>query len=133
MGTDVLMCLLYGFKITLSQAFETGLLRPEIMDDDDWQLIAEEDYRVVLIDRHVISPQLRALLGTGEWNLHILSSTQGKCDPAASFLFIYNRLDELYVGRVPDYETGVIGAHPLTEISVFGIEYAVHWIVQGSW
>lgn len=138
MGTDIIAHLLYGFKITLSQAFETGLLRPEIMEDDDWQLVGEKDCRHEIIDRHVGSPLLSALLENGEWNLYILASTQSDCDPAASFLFIHNRRDILYSGRIPDYECGVIDAHHAERISALvlpgmEVEYAIHWVVEGSW
>jgi hypothetical protein len=143
MGTDIHVQLLYGYKITLLQAFDAGLLRPEIMEDDDWQLIGDVECRDEIITRHVLSPQLRELLENGEWNLHILASTQIDCDPATSFLFIHNKRDVLYSGRVPDYECGVVnsaqtinGAHSsVLDIHIPGlnVEYAVHWVVEGSW
>jgi len=137
MGTDIIAYLLYGFKITLSQAFETELLRPEIMEDGDWQLVGEKDLRDEIVNRHVLSPQLRALLENGEWNIHILSSTQSDYDPAASFLFIHNRQEILYSGRIPDYTSGVITQQTerITALVLSGIqvEYAIHWVVEGSW
>jgi hypothetical protein len=137
MGTDVIAHLLYGFKITLSQAFETGLLSPDIMDSDDWQLVGEKDFRDEIIDRHVLSSELRAFLVNGQWNLYILSSTQSDCDPATSFLFIHNIQKTLYCGQVPDYTTGVIPHHTekISTLVIPGmqVEYAVHWVLEGSW
>ena len=136
MGTDIIVHLIHGYKITLAQAFELGLLRSEIMDGDDWQLVGDAEERDEIIDRHVISPQLRALLESSEWNLYILTSTQSDCDPLSSFLYVYNRRDVLYSGRIPDYESGIIDAwHSDGHLNIPGadVKYAVHWVVEGSW
>ena len=140
MGTDILVELLYGFKIVLSHAFELGLVHPQIMESDAWQLIGDKEYEWRQdgeIFRHVLSPELRALLESGgEWNIHILASTQTDCNPSESFLFIYCERAKLYCGSIPDYKTGVIekfGARaPFTIPGIPGVT-AVHWIVACSW
>lgn len=136
MGTDIIVHLFYGYKMSLSEAFDGGLIAPGIMDGDDWQLVDDADYREEIIGRHVTSPQLCRLLLSGEWNIHIVASTQEVCKPGASFLFIYNRREVLYSGRVPDYETGVVPAATANTIEglIPGVgDYAVHWAVEGSW
>lgn len=140
MGTDIIVHLLYGHKMTLSAAFENGLIYPGIMDEDDWQLVDDAEYREEIIGRHVTSPQLSEMLQGGEWNIRIVASTQEVCKPEDSFLFIYNRREILYSGRVPDYETGVVPSPTATADDVAVVNlipavgvYAAHWVVEGSW
>lgn len=141
MGFDVSVKLIYGFKIVLTKAFELNLISPEILDGDDWQLIQESDCRDEIIERHVTSGTLKSLLETGEWNLYILASTQEDQNPDASYLFIYNRCDNLYNGRCPDYKTGNIdGNFPnvhdrlkQTYKLLWDTNYEIHWVLEGSW
>ena len=54
MGFGLHVHLFSGFKLTLSDAFESGLLSADIMEDDDYQLIDDENYRDEIVDRHYI-------------------------------------------------------------------------------
>jgi hypothetical protein len=87
------------------------LLSPEIMNGDDYQLIYEITERDAIISRHVMSNILKYILSLKNstnsyiWNLYILTSTQTNCDPSESYLFLYDKRQELYSGRSVDYKT----------------------------
>lgn len=148
MGIDVTAQLIYGFKILLSKAFELNLINPGIMDEDDWQLISDEDNRDEIIETHVKSETLKIILQSGRWNILILTSTQEDSNPSESYLFIYDKKNDLVRGGQPDYVTGVVDIqYYLNSIEHHDIEkrlkekypqledvkYNIHWIVETSW
>ena len=134
MGFDLEVYLLYGYKLSLAEAFT--LIKPGILDEDDWQVMGDSNYRDEIIERYVTSPDLKAILnGEGGWNIRILTSTQEECDPDNSYFFLYNKREELYSGGCPDYETGEIPSSNELEGALFlqKWKYSAHWIVEGSW
>ncbi|GAG89273.1 unnamed protein product [marine sediment metagenome] len=145
MGTDINVKILHGFKIPLSVSFDLKILDQKILDEDDWQLLGEPDYRDEIIENNVTSDTLKNILSDSSWNLYILTSTQEDFDIEHSYLILYNKSQELYYGCTPDYETGTVEpldaeiseiTKSLNEITLpnpHSWEYNLHWIVEGSW
>ena len=145
MGTDVSVKLIYGFKIMLSKAFELNLISPNIMDEDDWQLISEVEYKNEIVETHVKSEVLKVILESG-WDVYILTSTQEESNPEKSYMFIYNKKTDLVSSGLPDYVTGIVDVnydgvfsdvektlkdkHPQLNSD---LKYDIHWIVESSW
>lgn len=136
MGVDISVKLLYGFKVKLSDVFNLGLLNPDILEGDAWQMLDEEGP----IDEFVTSPALKSLLK--KWNLYILSSTQNEHKPVDSYLFIYNRIETL-CDEIVDYTTRQVDTNvdfAKEDLQAFKIilnnailEYGIHVVIEGSW
>lgn len=115
------------------KAFESGLITDFEVDIND-----NNEYR-----NEVISKPLRDfLVRNPDWNIYILSSTQNEQIPEKSYLFLYNRKEDLVTGGIPDYKTGEIDTNininlDLTESLSYVITmfepYHIHWIVDCSW
>ena len=140
MGLDIDVKILHGFKIPLSVCFSLNILNDEILLSDDWQELDNPESR----DPWVLSSVFQKILKDNNWNLYILTSSQEDSDPEKSYLFLYEKSQELYSGRITDYETGVI--QPVTENEeilkllneiplpkLYSWKYNIHWIVEGSW
>ena len=147
MGRNTEVALFYGFRIPLNLAFESKLLKSDIVDSYDYQLISWNEKRDEVITKYVISPILKNILKDKQWNLYILTSSQDDCDPNTSYLFLYNKRQEL-TSESPDYETGIIDATlnngndivdrltkiPLQQLQMpFSWDYHGHWVVETSW
>ena len=84
------------------------------------------------------------ILSDSSWNLYILTSTQEDFE-GNSYLFLYNKSQELHSGRIPDYETGIIeiitepsheifkSLHEIFLPDSYSWVYNLHWIIEGSW
>lgn len=152
MGMDIAVKLIYGYKIPLSVAFES-FLNSEIVNSDDYQLTCEKDCKDEIIENHIKSSALKNILtGTdvgdcgdcGDWNMYILTSSQDDCEPNTSYFYLFNKRQELYSGRAPDYESGKVDMQfqepgiktLLTEVPLSNDckwEYDLHWVVESSW
>lgn len=147
MGFDINVHLLHGFKLQLSIAFDLNLLNREIIYTDDYQMLNFNEQRDEIIERNIISPILKEILQSGTWNIYILTSSQDDSDPNTSYMFLYNKQQELAYGTPPDYETGLVEFNESLEIiekcseSLQKIiladphtwQYSLHWIVESSW
>ena len=147
MGFDISVKLIYGYKIVMSKVFELNLISPSIMDEDDWQLISEPETKNEIIDTHVTSETLKMILESGEWNIYILTSTQEDSKPDQSYVFLYNKHENLVSSGAPDYVTGLVdtqyNANNLDEIErrlkekhpqlSNELNYNIHWVVESSW
>ena len=147
MGFDIHIHLFGGFKIPLSEAFDSNLLSPKIMDEDDYQLITEDEYKNELINTHVLSEDLRNILldEQSSWNIYIVTSSQEDFDYDKSYLILYNCHQDLINGKIPDYQVGSvidIGCdrdtmdiwEKITRIrNSLKWEYKMHWVVESSY
>lgn len=155
MGLDTTVSLYNGFKIPLDIAFSMNMVREDIVDSDDFQCLDLAD----VVERNV-SPELKRFLDENEeWNLYILTSSQEKSDAGKSWLFLYDKCQTLFDGRIKDYETGEVDTNlPLSwNVSTLSEEdcirqlfanisktlpssldladfmYSMHWVVESSW
>ncbi len=148
MGFEIRVQLLRGFKLTLSKAFQLGLLYPEIMENDDYQLISDyiENKDQENIDRCISSQKLKDIIyckTLNPWNIYILTSSQENPDLLNSYVFLYNWRQILSTGRVPDYETYIVSnriddydtpPEIWTKIkNLFDIDYHVHYLIESSY
>jgi len=135
---DINVELLYGFKVSLEDVFKYKLLKPDIIEDDDWQLCDDMD----VVKRNVISSLFLELLENQVWQIHIQTATQGKSDLKTSFLFIYNKKQTL-CDKICDYKVGEIDTNCEYPFEVhdylkkliddYQWNYKIHWIVDCSW
>lgn len=150
MGFDIHVHLFGGFKIPLSNAFDSNILSPNIMDEDGYQLITEDEYKNELINTHVLSEDLRNILldEDNSWNIYIITSSQYDFDFEQSYFILCDSHQDLVNGRIPDYKVGSVTdvAHvcdgflgeiwnkirqiPLKDIEW---EYKMHWVVESSY
>lgn len=142
---EIIARILHGFRIPLDLAFEGNLLSPDILNGDDWQLIDfEQDAEAgEIIQTYVKNNILKDMLlrEDDQWYCFILTSLQEDCNPAKSFLFIYNYEDTLPTG---DYVTIEISDTICTSEALRGLknvptpqgfrwEYRTHYIMQTSY
>ena len=136
MGLDITVVLLCGYKIKLSDVFESGLIDSEIMSGDEWQFLDEDECKVEVLE-FILCPKLKQMLNSSVWKGYILSSTQSECDWETSYLYIYNNREMLYYGCVPDHANGVVSVETADNIPIdLDVDcgpYAIHWVVSGSW
>lgn len=132
MGLDIHVSLLWGYKLGVD-----GLIDPGIFGTDDYQMTLESEYRNPIISKWVIDPKLKEFLQTHPtWNFYILTTSQGKSDPTKSSVFLFDKKQELYSGRVCDYETGEVDIDPSDTAPIqwhSGVDYRLHWIVESDW
>lgn len=131
MGHDIEVCLIHGYKICLANQ---NFLDTSILEGDDYQLIHEPDCRDELIETYVIHDMLKDFLQCNpEWNIYVLTSSQEDPDLENSWFFVYDKRQQLFYGRAPDYETGLVEMQFQERTPLLGVEYKHHWIVEGSW
>ena len=148
MGFDIKVHLLIGFKLQLNIAFESKLIKPEIVDGDEYQMIGEPECRDEIIEDYIISNRLKEFLKNKQWNIYILTSSQEDSDPEKSYFYIYNYQQVIQSGAAPDYKTGELdefccqGEYESAvqflgeEVQLSGDydwDYQNHWIVESSY
>ena len=137
MGIDIDLYLIHGFKLPLSLAFKSMLIDPEIMHNAEYQLISEDNYRDDIIKRQITSTIIKDfLLSNKKWNIYILTTSQGDCDPEKSFLFLYDKKEYL-CDEIYDYKTGVVEPiEPSVPVVLsdfldkYTCQYNLHWIFE---
>jgi hypothetical protein len=139
MGFDICVTLIHGYRLRLSDC--RNIIDLSILEGDDWQVIHEMGGldREEMIRRYVTNNALREwLVAYPRWNLQFLTSSQEDPDLENSYVFIFDHREQLFYGRVPDYETGPIETRfkppgdcwpPIDGAG----QYQQHWIVEGSW
>ena len=142
MGFDIHVHIFGGFKIPLSVAFASNLLSPNIMEEDDYQLIGEEPYKNEIIDKHALSSDLKDLLKEN-WNIYIVTSSQQTFDFENSYFILFDTHQNLINGRIPDYATGTVTNverdheiwYKMTNIplAIGEWKYDIHWVVESSY
>ena len=151
MGIDIYVHLLYGFRCTLKEAFENKILNEEIIEGDDYQLINDKDFTEELVEKHLISQDLKKILLKKDkefnenWNIYILTSSQYDADLENSYMYLYHDKEVLYNDRVPDYHIDTIEGIDRSEeswtlewtlmetIPQIKWDYNLHHIIEGSW
>lgn len=131
---DIEAVLIHGYKLRLSDW--TKDLDLSVLDGDDWQIFHEEEDKEELIKKYVTGKDLQDwLLVHPAWNLYFLTSTQDDPDPDNSFVYIFDKIQSLYYGQVPDYETGEINIsfEVPTDGPPLDVSYQQHWVVTGGW
>lgn len=139
MVVDTDIYLIRGFKLPLIQVFEKNWIDPSIMDEDNWQYLNMDEEYDLIINKYVLNDDLKILLEDG-WRPYILSSTQDKCNPANSYLFIYLQKQDINTDN--EYDTGEIKPMEIIKIDNFdkivklglnsqGLKQ--YWIVKHSW
>ena len=137
MVIEISVQLLYGFKVSMADAFKHNLLKSDILDGDDWQLCDDKE----VVKQNVISPLFLELLENDTWNIYIQTSTQNEPDIEKSYLFIYNRKEDLCYG-ISDYKIGQVDmdiqypadVHNYLNklIDEYSWNYQIHWIIERS-
>lgn len=131
MGRDIRVKLIYGYRISLAEAFENEWLSPSIIEGDDWQLL-DELVREEWVNLYIPCEELRDFLieRKDEWGAYILSSMQDECDPEASFLYIYNNMVDIDT----DSDTLALEvSSPRPHPSLLGMEYKPHLTLYNSY
>lgn len=136
--------------------FDAKILDPEILEEDNYWLIEDEESRDATIEQLVLSPVLREhlLKKSQQWNIHIRTShsLEHRRDVAISWMYLYDCKQTVFDGRpaVDPPKSGEIDPHlwqntqmatellesclakiPLPENHCW--KYGQYWIVAGSW
>lgn len=142
MGFDTSVYIFDGYKIPLQVAFDNGLLNPDIVNGDDYQLIDDPDCRDGAIERNVLNSVLKNfLMEYKNWNLYILTSSQEDCDASKSWMFLYEHKTIYAEGSPEDYSCGVVCKYTnqlypsiLNDIPIpFGWKRENHITIESSW
>lgn len=135
MGTDIKVTMVHGYRYGLVELYERGWLDPSIVECDDWQIIHEStgEERVELIRRYVVDGFIANELIAKGLNVMIVTSSQYESDPEVSYVFFFDKREQVYYGRVPDYVTRECHIVFEPQPHFLGTHYKQHWVVEGSW
>jgi len=149
MGFDIHVHLFGGFKIPLSEAFDSNILSSKIMDEDGYQLIEDDKYKSDIINEHVLSEDLKNVLldERNDWNIYIVTSSQYDFDFERSYFILCDSHQDLINGRIPDYQVGSVtdvaydcNTTPQIWEIITNIplktktwKYNIHWVIESSY